>query len=52
MAIVRKGGKHVTIPLAPRTCRTLDLYIGERVAGPIFVGRTVAGWTATPRTGP
>jgi integrase/recombinase XerD len=26
LAIVRKGGKHVTIPLAPRTGRTLDLY--------------------------
>lgn len=25
LAIVRKGGKHVTIPLAPRTGRTLDL---------------------------
>ncbi len=36
--IVRKGGKHVTIPLAPRTSRALDLYIGEREAGPIFLG--------------
>ena len=38
MAIVRKGGKQVTIPLAPRTGRTLDLYIGERESGPIFLG--------------
>ena len=38
LAIVRKGGKHVTIPIAPRTGRALDLYIGERTIGPIFLG--------------
>jgi site-specific recombinase XerD len=38
LKIVRKGGKHVTIPLAPRTSRVLDLYIGERTSGPIFLG--------------
>jgi integrase/recombinase XerD len=38
LAIVRKGGKHVIIPLAPRTGRTLDLYIDERTSGPIFLG--------------
>jgi site-specific recombinase XerD len=37
LQIVRKGGKHVTIPLAPRTARALDLHIGERGSGPIFV---------------
>jgi integrase len=37
LRIVRKGGKHVTIPLAPRTTRALDLYVGERTVGPIFV---------------
>jgi site-specific recombinase XerD len=37
LRIVRKGGKHATIPLAPRTARALDLYVGERVAGPIFL---------------
>jgi integrase/recombinase XerD len=36
LTIVRKGGKIVTIPLAPRTARTVDLAIGERVDGPIF----------------
>jgi integrase len=41
LRIVRKGGKHVTIPLAPRTARALDLYVGERVQGAIFV--TAAG---------
>ena len=38
LKIVRKGGKRVTIPLAPRTGRALDLYIGERTTGPIFLG--------------
>lgn len=28
----------MTIPLAPRTSRVVDLYIGERVSGPIFLG--------------
>ena len=36
--ILRKGGKHVTIPLAPRTGRALDLYIGKRASGPLFLG--------------
>jgi integrase len=38
--IVRKGGKRVTIPLAPRTARALDLYVGERTVGPVFVNAT------------
>src|SRR3954451_21080574 len=33
----RKGGKIVTIPLAPRTARAIDLAIGERLDGPIFL---------------
>jgi len=36
LVITRKGGKVVTIPLAPRTARALDLAIGERIEGPIF----------------
>jgi integrase/recombinase XerD len=28
----------VTIPLAPRTARAVDLSIGERLEGPIFTG--------------
>ncbi len=35
--IRRKGQKTATIPLAPRTARALDLYIGERQSGPIFL---------------
>jgi integrase/recombinase XerD len=36
LTILRKGGKIVTIPLAPRTARAVDLTIGERSEGPIF----------------
>ena len=36
LAIVRKGGKRVTIPLAPRTGRAMDRYVGERTTGPIL----------------
>jgi len=36
--VLRQGGKIVTIPLAPRTARAIDLAIGERVEGPIFWG--------------
>jgi integrase/recombinase XerD len=28
----------VTVPLAPRTARDIDLAVGERCDGPIFVG--------------
>ena len=38
LTILRKGGKIVTIPLAPRTARAVDLAIGERLDGPIFLG--------------
>jgi len=38
LRVVRKGGKQVTIPLAPRTTRALDFYIGERAVGAIFLG--------------
>ena len=33
----RKGGKIVTVPLAPRTARAIDLAVGERIQGPIFL---------------
>lgn len=35
--IHRKGNKTATIPLSPRTARALDLYIGERHNGAIFL---------------
>jgi integrase/recombinase XerD len=37
LTITRKGGKVVTIPLAPRTARTIDLAVGERAGGPLFL---------------
>jgi len=37
LTITRKGGKVVTIPLAPRTARAIDLAIGERIDGPVFL---------------
>ena len=37
LVITRKGGKVVTIPLAPRTARAIDLAVGERGEGPIFL---------------
>jgi site-specific recombinase XerD len=38
LTVLRKGGKVVTIPLAPRTARAVDLAIGDRLRGPIFIG--------------
>ena len=37
LTITRKGGKVVTIPLAPHTARAIDLAIGERTEGPVFL---------------
>jgi integrase/recombinase XerD len=37
LIITRKGGKIVTIPLAPRTARAIDLAIGDRPEGPVFL---------------
>src|SRR5262245_19267045 len=53
LTITRKGGKVATIPLAPRTARAIDLAIGERPEGPIFLapGRAAAG-SARRRAGP
>lgn len=38
---LRKGGKKAIVPLAPRTARAIDLTVGERCQGPIFL--TIAG---------
>ncbi len=40
LTILRKGGKVVTIPLAPRTARAVDLVVGDRCEGPIFLSTT------------
>ena len=37
LVITRKGGKVVTIPLAPPTARAMDLAVGEPLEGPIFL---------------
>jgi integrase/recombinase XerD len=37
LTIRHKGGKVVTIPLAPRTARAIDLAVGERTDGPVFL---------------
>ena len=37
LTITRKGGKVVTIPQAPRTARAIDLVVGERTDGPVFL---------------
>jgi integrase/recombinase XerD len=37
LTITRKGGKVVTVPLAPRTARAIDLALGERSDGPLFL---------------
>jgi integrase/recombinase XerD len=37
LTITRKSGKVVTIPLAPRTARAVDLSVGERREGPVFL---------------
>jgi site-specific recombinase XerD len=36
LKVLRKGGKQIIAPLAPRTARTAYLAVGERQAGPIF----------------
>jgi integrase/recombinase XerD len=37
LVVTRKGGKVVTVPLAPRTARAIDLAVGERSEGPVFL---------------
>ena len=37
LTITRKGGRVVTVPLAPRTARAIDLAVGERTGGPVFL---------------
>jgi hypothetical protein len=45
----RKGGKVVTVPLAPRTARAIDLAVGERSDGPVFLAADVAHPAAATR---
>ena len=50
LRILGKGNKPATIPLVPRTARTIDLAVGERSEGPILRRRTANGSTDAPRT--
>ena len=43
-----KGAKPATIPLVPRTARTIDLAAGERYEGPELHVETVSAWTVEP----
>ena len=43
VVVHRKGGKTVTIPLAPRTARAIDLAVGERLEGAVFTGPGASG---------
>jgi site-specific recombinase XerD len=38
LTVLRTGGKTVTMPLAPRVARAIDLAVGERSTGPVFLG--------------
>jgi hypothetical protein len=49
--VTRNGGKVVTVPLAPRTARAIDLAIGERTDGRYSWLQTDGGWTG-PRDCP
>ena len=51
LVITRKGGKVVTIPLAPRTARAIELAVGERPKGHCSSPRTGGGWTGTAPPG-
>ena len=51
LVITHKGGKVVTIPLAPRTASAIDLAIGERTKGRCSSPRTGGGWTGTAPRG-
>ena len=39
LTVTRKGGKVVTVPLAPRTARAIDLAIGERTESLVFLAK-------------
>ena len=47
LVITRKGGKVITIPLAPRTARAIDLAIGERTEARSSWRPMGGGWTGT-----
>ncbi len=38
VTVLHKVGKVVVVPLTPRTARAIDLVIGERLEGTVFLG--------------
>src|SRR5262249_29724545 len=48
LRIVGKGNQPATVPLVPRTARTIDLAVGERASGPILLRHD--GSRLDPRT--
>jgi integrase/recombinase XerD len=51
LVITRKGGKVVTIPLAPRTARAIDLAVGERSDARSSWPHRGGGWTGPAQGG-
>ena len=51
LVIIRKGGKVVTIPLAPRTARAIDLAVGSAATGRSSWLLMAVGWIGTVRRG-
>jgi integrase/recombinase XerD len=51
LTVLRKSGKTVTMPLAPRVARAIDLAIGERTTGPVFLGADSHRLDLTPPAG-
>jgi integrase len=49
LVITRKGGKVVTVPLAPRTARAIDLAVGSALKGRCSPPRTAAAGPARRR---
>jgi integrase/recombinase XerD len=48
LGIVGKGNQPATIPVVPRTARTVDLAVGERATGPVLLRHD--GGRLDPRT--
>ena len=44
LRVTCKGGKTATIPMAPRTAKGVDIYVGDRTSGPIFATSTGKRW--------
>jgi integrase/recombinase XerD len=51
LTVLRKGGKTVVMPLAPRTARAIDLVVGERFEGTILYANDGGALTVTRRLG-